>query len=560
MQLPIKTAALYCRLSRDDDYQGESNSIGNQKKILMKYAKDLGYKKTKYYVDDGFTGTNFNRPGFREMLTDIENGMIGIVIVKDLSRFGRNYLQVGYYIEEYFPENDIRLVAVNDGFDSLDGEDDFIPFKNIINEWYAKDISRKVKSSRRIRGLAGEPITSPVYGYIRDPDNLPFWKIEPEAAEVVKRIFRMTIEGYGTEQIAKALEKDKVLRPQAYWAKKGINISGRKANTPKYRWSNVTINNMLRKREYMGDIVNFKSYAKSFKNKKRYKNEEEDMAIFEGVHEAIISREDWEIVQKLKDRGKAKKEWLTEDNFFMGLLRCSDCGNRLNFNCSKDKGVPYYICKNYNGNRGGTCDDTHYIRADALKAAVTLELKKLASFYQRDPENFYEMLADVEITNFEKENDELKSRKKALKKRNDEIDKLYQKLYEDNASGKISDEMFSSLSGSYEEEKEANQKEMARIDTKISRNKISTNLKKRFTSLVEELISSGEPDSATIRNLIEKIEVSHIRDLNENTRIQTLRIYYNVIGAAKMPGDENLPENVVWKIYNKNDIVYEILP
>ena len=287
----IGITALYCRLSRDDGAEGESNSIANQKKLLSKYAKEHGFTNTKFYVDDGYTGTNFNRPGFQQMLEDMEMGYISTVIVKDSSRFGRNYLEVGQYTDYYFPEHNIRFIAINDCIDSENGEDDFSAFRNVMNEMYAKDISRKVRSSHRLRGNAGEPLAPPPYGYVKDPENKKKWIIDPDAAEIVRRIFRLCIEGNGNETIARILQDDKILVPQAYWQSKGMSRGGKKTQANPYKWCKTTIGKMLALREYTGDIVNFKTYSKSFKNKTRIPNAEENMVIFKDVHEPIIDRD-----------------------------------------------------------------------------------------------------------------------------------------------------------------------------------------------------------------------------------------------------------------------------
>lgn len=288
--------ALYCRLSRDDDVQGDSNSIANQKKLLSKYAKEYGLSNTKYFVDDGYTGTNFNRPGFTKMIEAEEEGYIGSILVKDMSRLGRDYLQVGFYTDNFFPEHNIRFIAVNDGVDSAEGENEFAPFRNIMNEWYARDISRKVRSSQRLRGSAGVPLSLPLYGYRKDPDNPKSWVIDEEAAVVVRRIYQLCIDGFGVEKTAAILERDKILKPTEYWKSKGVRKPGKKSTVRDSPccWCKTTVEKILLAREYVGDTVNFKTYSKSFKNKRRYENPEENHAVFENTHEAIIDRQTWE--------------------------------------------------------------------------------------------------------------------------------------------------------------------------------------------------------------------------------------------------------------------------
>ena len=330
----IGITALYCRLSRDDGAEGESNSIANQKKLLAKYAKEHGFTNTKFYVDDGYTGTNFNRPGFQQMLEDMEMGYITTVIVKDSSRFGRNYLEVGQYTDYYFPEHNIRFIAINDCIDSENGEDDFSAFRNVMNEMYAKDISRKVRSSHRLRGNAGEPLSQPPYGYMKSPENKKKWIIDPKAAEVVQRVFRLCIEGNGNETIARILQEDKVLVPQAYWQSKGLPRGGKKTQPNPYKWCKTTIARILEQQEYCGDVINFKSYSKSFRNKTRIENPKENWAIFKDVHEPIIDRETWERVQELTKNSKRRKpkNENVKKSIFTNLLYCGDCGHKLWFN------------------------------------------------------------------------------------------------------------------------------------------------------------------------------------------------------------------------------------
>ena len=306
--------ALYCRLSRDDGAEGDSNSIQNQKKLLQKYAKENGFTNTKFYVDDGYTGTNFNRPGFQKLLEDCDMGYVKTIIVKDMSRLGREYLQVGYYTDNYFPDRDIRFIAINDSVDSADGENELAPFRNVMNEMYARDISRKVRSSHRLRGNAGEPLAQPPYGYMKSPENKKKWIIDPEASEVVKLIFRMSMEGKGQETIARYLQDNKVMIPMAYWYSKGLPRGGKKTQPNPYHWCKSTITKILTQQEYCGDVINFRTYSKSFKNKTRLDNPQENWAIFKNVHEPIIDRDTWERVQTLlqKKTRKVTDEWFME--------------------------------------------------------------------------------------------------------------------------------------------------------------------------------------------------------------------------------------------------------
>lgn len=325
-QEALGITALYCRLSRDDGMEGDSNSISNQKKLLAKYAKENGFANTRQYVDDGYTGTNFNRPGFQKLLEDVEMGYVTTVIVKDMSRLGRDYLQVGYYTDTYFPDHEIRFIAVNDCVDSLDGENELAPFRNVMNEMYARDVSRKVRSSARLRGNAGEPLSQPSYGYMKSPENKKKWIIDPEAAEVVRSIFRMCLEGNGNETIARILQERRILVPMAYWRSKGLNRGGKTTQAIPYKWCKTTVAKILAQQEYCGDIINFKTYSKSFKNKKRLDNPEENWVIFRGVHEPIIDRATWERVQELtaKTKRRAPKPENGEKNMFSDVLYCAN--------------------------------------------------------------------------------------------------------------------------------------------------------------------------------------------------------------------------------------------
>ena len=389
-----RITALYCRLSQDDGREGESNSIVNQKALLNEYARKNRFKNLRFFVDDGYSGTTFDRPAFREMEKMIENGEIGTVIVKDMSRLGRNYLQVGMYTDIVFPENDVRFIAINDNVDSDEGENEIAPFKNIINEYYARDISKKCKSSYRIRGNSGEPLAPPPYGYIKSPDNPKKWVVDPEASKIVKDIFRMCLEGKGNETIARILQENKVMIPMAYWQSKGLNKGGKKTQPDPYKWCKTTVQKILAQQEYCGDVINFKTYSKNFKNKKRLQNPEENWKIFKNVHEPIIDRDTFETVQKMKAKGKrrAPNPEHAEKNMFCGLLYCADCGSPLWFNVNHpNTDIKYFMCSNYKGRRG-TCEGTHYVRADSLEQIVMLELRSLASFLIEDEEAFADIL------------------------------------------------------------------------------------------------------------------------------------------------------------------------
>ena len=344
------TAALYCRLSRDDNMDTESNSIQNQKQLLQKVAKDKGYTDTIFFVDDGVTGTTMNRPGFQKMLNAIEAGYISAVLVKDLSRLGRNYIEVGKLTEEFFPMHDVRLIAVSDGVDSDEGDNEFTPFRNIMNEWYAKDISKKRKIVNKLKGNAGIPLSQPPYGYIKNPDDPRFWIVEPEAASVVKRIYRMALDGFGLAEIANVLQADGIHNPSYYWLSRGTSRSGSKSTLESTKWGHTTIKKILTLQEYCGDVINFKSYSKSYKMKKRIENPEENRAVFLNVHEPIIDRITWEKVQALQKGTRRRKPTKSNvPNIFAGRLKCADCGGNLNFHFNQlNPDIKFFSCQSHN--------------------------------------------------------------------------------------------------------------------------------------------------------------------------------------------------------------------
>ena len=441
----IGITALYCRLSRDDGAEGDSNSVSNQKRMLQKYAKENGFENTRYYVDDGYTGTNFNRPGFQKLLEDIEMGYVATIIVKDMSRLGRDYLQVGYYTDTYFPDRNIRFIAINDCVDSNDGENELAPFRNVMNEMYARDISRKVRSAHRIRGNSGEPLSQPSYGYLKAPDNKKKWVIDPEASQVVKDIFRMCLEGKGNETIARILQENKVLIPMAYWHEKGLGRGGKKTQPNPYKWGKTTVAKILAQQEYCGDIINFKTYSKSFKNKARIANAEENWTIFKNVHEPIIDRETFEQVQKLtgKTKRRAPKPENAEKNIFCDLLYCVDCGSKLWSHVNTvNKDIQYFSCSNYVKDTRGTCETRHYIRSDAVEQVVMLELKRLASFLRNDEDIFAELLAQKTNKDILAEQKRAEGELQKSAVRIETVTRMYEKLYEDNATGKVTDEWF----------------------------------------------------------------------------------------------------------------------
>ena len=530
-------AALYCRLSRDDGAEGESNSISNQKKMLKQFAKENGFDSTRYYIDDGYTGTNFNRPGFQKMVEDIELGYITVVIVKDLSRLGRRYDTVGYYTDTFFPNNDVRFIAINDNVDSDEGENEIAPFKNIINEWYAKDISKKLRASYRIRGYSGEPLSQPPYGYIKSPDNPKRWVIEPEAASIVQQVFEMALAGKSNESIAKTLQEQKVPVPMVYWNQKGIRRGGTPAQANPYRWRYSTIEKMLTQQEYCGDVINFKSHTISYKNKKRIEHSKENWAIFKDVHEPIIERKTFELVQELiaKTKRRAPKKGNGEKSIFTDFLYCADCGKKLWYHTNPtNKDIHYFSCSNYYKDTRGDCQSRHYIRADAVEQIVMMELRRLAKYLECYEESFAQILA-------QKVNSDMLSEQKHLEKtlaktiaRNATLTDLLAKIYEDNISGKISDEMFMQLSRKYEKEQFDNKAKIKEYSERLSKIDEMKQNKADFIKSIRKFMEMQTLTAPLLRELIDHIDV-YEKEGTSKTYTQRIVIYYRFIGTLELP-------------------------
>lgn len=538
----LGTAALYCRLSRDDNMDSESNSIQNQRKILQKAAKDRGYTDTVFFVDDGITGTTMKRPGFQKMLTAIEAGYISAVFVKDLSRLGRNYIEVGKLTEEFFPLHDIRLVAVSDGVDSDEGEDDFTPFKNIMNEYYAKDISKKRRIVNKMKGNAGVPLSPPPYGYIKNPDDPRFWVVEPEAAEVVRRIYRMALEGYGLAEIAARLAADGVVNPTYYWRSRGTSRGGSKSTVEPTKWGHTTVKKILTLQEYCGDVINFKSYSKSYKMKKRIENPEENRAIFLDVHEAIIDRQTWEKVQALQKGTRRKKPTVTQEpSVFSGLLKCPECGGNLNFHFNQNNhDIKFFSCQNHNSGYR-KCSKTHYIRLDFLEQVVLYEVKRLACFASEYENDFIKAMIgrSAKVA----ENTALRKQREldALTARDRELDMLFERLYEDNVAGKIDDARFAKMSKRYEQEQGENAKKIKALRLELKKDESKRMDIDDFLETVRRYTDATTITKRMVAELIDHIEVYHAEKQDGVTN-QRVVIYYNCIGAFDVPDRRKIPE------------------
>ena len=534
------TAFLYERLSRDDNLEGESYSIGNQKKLLTKVAKEKGYTNLVHFLDDGISGVTMDRPGFVGMIQQLEQGRAAAVFVKDLSRLGRNYIEVGRLTEEFFPEHDIRLVAVSDNIDTAEGENELAPIRNLFNEWYARDISKKRRISNKIKGNAGEPMGQPPYGYIKDPDNPKRWIVDDEAAQVVRRIYSMTLEGYGTEQIAAQLEKDEILTPRAYWLKKGIKRPGKGKQQPATKWNSSTVTKILSLQEYCGDILNFKTYSKSYKNKKRLENDRENWVIFKDVHEPIIERSIFEQVQQKRGKIRKRRTNEGEHNMFSGLLVCADCGSNLHFHFNQgNPEIKYFNCSNYKGNRG-SCTSTHYVRVDFLEQVVLGEIRRLTKFASLYEDEFLKAVIGHSQQAAETDRKLKEKELKALLARDEELDGLFERIYEDNVSGKLSDDRFAKMSRRYEDEQKELAEKIKKLRSEIEKQSSQAMTTDMFISLVRKYTRARKLTPRMLNELVEKIEVYNAEKI-DGVWEQRLRIHYNCVGEITIPKMLPLP-------------------
>ena len=540
------TAFLYLRLSRDDNLDGESYSITNQKKLLTKAAKDQGFTNLVTFTDDGISGVTMNRPGYQAMKAELEADHAAAVFVKDLSRLGRNYIEVGRLMEEFFPAHDIRLISISDGIDTREGDNELAPIRNLFNEWYARDISKKKRISNKIRGNSGEPLGPPPYGYQKDPADPKHWIIEPEAAAVVRRIYTLYLEGKGTEQIGAELEQAGIPTPTAYWIKMGVGRGrGSMPTKGSSNWNRASLIRILTNQEYCGDLINFKTYSKSYKLKARLPNDPENWAVFQNAHEAIIDRATWEQVQAKRKGVRKRKALDGEVSLFSGLITCADCGSNMHthFN-QRNHEIRYFSCSNYKGNRGGTCDDTHYVRVDFLEQVVLGEIQRLVKFATAYEVDFAESVMQLSVKNAQSDREALQKSLWAMEARDRELDKLFERIYEDNISGKLSDERFAKMSERYDaEQKElAERIKAARKDLEKNESKVLT--KEMFLTTVRRYTRARKLTQAMVNELIDHIEVHKAEKIN-GVWEQHLTVHYNVIGPVNIPEELRLPAPTV---------------
>ena len=527
--------ALYCRLSQDDGREGESNSIVNQKEYLMKYAKEHGFANPKFYVDDGYTGTNFDRPSFKEMSADVEKGLVKTVIVKDLSRFGRNYIEVGSYSEIIYPEAGVRFIAIMDNVDTGSLEsNEFAAFTNLFNEWYPKSTSKKVKEVKKAKGLAGEHLGPPPYGYLRNPDDKTRWLVDEEAAAVVRRIFSLCMQGKGISAIADILWEDKVLTPSAYKASKGLEAAIVSGNP--YNWESTTVALILENVAYIGVTENFKSTRLGFKSKKRIPTAKEMRTHIENAHTPIIDRELWDKVQMIRiNKRRPTKNGAT--SIFTGLLECADCGTKLSLRSSKS--YLYFRCSKYKGNsRSGVCTQ-HYVREDALYQLVLKQLQHFLSYLQQFERVFIRQQIDTTLA---ERRYELSAKQKQIEKdekRMEELDRLFRKIYEDNVNGKLNDERFYKLSDGYEAEQEQLKHEIETLKAEVSESDTEATNVSKLIAVTKKYTRIDELTPEILNTFVDKIVV-HECEKKDGKRTQDIDIYYSYVGIVDIPTDEEM--------------------
>lgn len=528
------TAFLYERLSRDDNLEGESYSISNQKKLLTKAAKEKGYTNLVHFSDDGISGVTMQRPGFQAMLQELEKGHAAAVFVKDMSRLGRNYIEVGKLTEDFFPEHGIRLLAVSDGVDTAEGDNELTPIRNLFNEWYARDISKKRRISNKIKGSNGEPMGQPPYGYMKDPDNPKHWIIDTEPAAVVRRVYSMTLEGMGTEQIAAALSQEHTLTPINYWKSNGIKRPGKSTCTEPYKWNSSTITKILSLQEYCGDVLNFKTYSISYKHKERHENDRDNWIIFKDVHEPIIDRATWERIQEKRGKTRKRKTQDGEKNMFSGLLVCADCGHNLHYHFNQgNPDIKYFNCSNYKGNRG-TCSSTHYIRVDFLEQVVLAEIRRLTRFASRYEQDFAKAVMGHSQQTLVQEQQMRQKELQNLLARDTELDGLFEHIYEDNVSGKLSDDRFTRMSMNYDEEQHEVQEKIKKLKFDLEKESCQAVTTDMFISTVRKYTRTKKLTPRMLNELIDRIEV-HQAEKVDGVSVQKLTIYYNCVGSIEIP-------------------------
>jgi len=522
--------ALYLRLSRDDELQGDSNSIANQKAMLEKYAMDNRFPNPTFFVDDGYSGTNFDRPGWNSLLEQVETGKVKTIIVKDMSRLGRDYLKVGFYTEVAFPEKGIRFIAVNNGIDSANQQDsDFTPFLNIINEWYAKDTSKKIRAVMKSKGESGEYLcTIPPYGYMKDPDNPKKWIVDSEAAENVKRIFALCLDGYGPAQIARMLNEAKILAPTAYWVSQGRKVAN-PVSSERYNWTASTVADILEKKEYLGHTVNFKTSRPSYKTKKKIWNTEDKLKVFENTHEFIIKTEQWEKVQELR-KHKRRPAKTGKTNMFSGVVHCADCGSKLYYCTGKDFEArqDHFVCS-ASRKKGDEACTTHYIRAIILEAMVLWSLQYVTDLVAHYEDEFRRQTNVKRSEDLKKEISDKRKHIVQAEKRIAELSVIFKKMYEDHVTSKLSEARFLELSADYEAEQTELQTKVKQWQLELEMQEQRTNDVDRFIEVCKKYVGLKELTPTALNELVNKVYIE-APDKSSGKRKQGIHISYNLLG------------------------------
>ena len=533
-------AAVYCRLSQDDGSVGESGSIQTQRTLLTQYCKEQHISIADYYCDDGWSGTNFERPEFQRMLEDIESGKVNTVIVKDLSRFGREYAQMGMYIEHYFEQKNVRFISVAESIDSAKGLDNLVlPFTNVINSFYARQASTKTRAAHQARARSGMFMGSRApFGYQKDPDDRHHLIVDPPAADVVRDIFRMCLEGKGNDTIARILQENGILNCTAYWHEKGIGRGGKKTQPNPYRWKNSTIRKILTQQEYCGDVINFKTYSKSFKDKTRIDNPEENWVIFKDVHEPIVDRDTFEQVQKKvikRTKRRAPKSENGEKSIFSDLLYCADCGHKLWYHVNTiNKNICFFSCSNYVKDYRGSCPTRHYVRADAIEQVVKLELQRMAQFLRDDEPMFADLLERKSNWEIAEEKKHLEGELQKARMRTETVSRLYKKAFEKNAEGLLSDEGFLQITHEYDVEQLALKAKIPQLREQIAEAERQAANKDKFIAAIRKFMQMDELTAPLLRELIDHIEVYETQGVGKS-RTQRITIHYRFVGYIDIP-------------------------
>ena len=536
-----KITPLYERLSRDDELQGESNSISNQKQMLEDFARRNGLPNPTHFTDDGISGTRFDRPGFLAMMEEVEAGRVEAIVIKDMSRLGRDYLKVGQ-VMEVLRQRGVRLIAINDGVDSLKGDDDFTPFRNIMNEFYARDTSRKIRSVFKSKGMSGKHLTGTViYGYLWD-EKREHWLVDEEAAEVVRRIFSLTLEGYGPYQIACKLSADRIEIPVVHLARFNEGVNRSKPVKDPYGWGSSTIVNILKKREYLGHTINFKT-RKHFKDKKSHYVSEDEWTIFENTHEAIIDQQTFDLVQKIRSNVRRYPNGWGEAAPLTGLLYCADCGGKMYVHRTNNgRRISQYTCSNYTKVPCGTlCPTQHRINESAVLTLVSDTLRAIAEYSKNDRTEFIHTVQETQVAQQSADIAKKRRRLAAAQKRAGELEKLICKIYEDNALGKLPDARYRALDAQYAKEQDALEIEIAELEKAVTGYEQSQKSAEKFIALIDKYENFDTLTNTMLNEFVEKILVHERARKGSQDTTQEIEIYFNFLGRYIPPSLQPVP-------------------